>query len=132
MRPRKKEPSCSPAELADCKLLPVRLSAAVGVDERRGAQVEEHRYKETEQRTDKVLPVVVVVERLEEQELPVDTEVAAAGKEQLVVVEEEVVGTEVVGIEVVEEVVAVVGIGPVEALDCTPAGFAERELKRNH
>jgi len=46
--------------------------------------------------------------------------------------EEEVVGTEVVGIGVVEEVVAVVGIGPVEALDCTPAGFAERELKRNH
>ena len=37
----------------------------------------------------------------------------------------------VVGIEVVEEVVAEVGIGPVEALDCTPAGFAERELKRN-
>lgn len=131
MRPRKKEPSCSPAELADCKLLPVRLSAAVGVDERRGAQVEEHRYKETEQRTDKVLPVVVVVERLEEQELLVDTEVAAAGKEQLVVEEEEVVGTEVVGIGVVEEVVAEVGIGPVEALDCTPAGFAERELKRN-
>ena len=131
MRPRKKEPLCSPAELADCKLLPVRLSAAVEVDERRGAQVEEYRYKETEQPTDKVLPVVVVVERLEEQELLVDTEVAAAGKEQLVVGEEEVVGTEVVGIEVVEEVVAEVGIGPVEALDCTPAGFAERELKRN-
>jgi len=28
-------------------------------------------------------------------------------------------------------VVAEAGTGPVVALDCTPAGFAERELKRN-